>query len=70
MIEDLKVAIRNQQNINKTHVQKVSELQREIQRKNGAHKKMFDDNKQLQLLVSSLEKTKGQLFEKYKMSAE
>ena len=31
---------------------------------------MFEDNKQLQMLVQSLEKTKGELFQKYRMSAE
>lgn len=31
---------------------------------------MFEDNKQLQMLVQSLEKTKGELFEKYRMSTE
>ena len=54
MMEELKVAITNEQNIKKSHCQKIVELEKESERKSVAHKKMYDDNKQLQMLVSSL----------------
>lgn len=66
MIQDLRIALRNEQNVSKTFAQKAGEFEKAVSQQIENNKQIFEDNKQLKLMVGSLEKIKADLFEKYK----
>ncbi len=59
MIQDLRVALRNEQNATRLSAQKISELEKSVEQESMNNKQIFEDNKQLKLMVSSLERTKS-----------
>lgn len=70
MIQDLRIALRNEQNMSKKFAQKAAELEKAIDEQIENNKNIFQDNKQLKMLAEALEKTKNDLILKYKSTGE